>query len=125
MNMIGYDLYLKLLEEVVHELRGDRVVEHEPKITLKVDAYFPDDYVPPELKSGLYRRLNEIKLKSEVDTFEDELRDRFGSLPQEVRNLLDVVRWRLRAKREAMDEIVIGDEYVTFRKKGVRRVRKR
>ena len=125
MNMIGYDLYLKLLEEVIRELRGERVVEHEPKIILKVDAYFPDDYVPPELKSGLYRRLNEIKLESEVDTFEDELKDRFGSLPQEVRNLLDVVRWRLRAKREAIDEIVIDDEHVTFRKKEVHRIRKR
>src|SRR5690606_10825651 len=91
---VGVDMYFELLEESVRHLQGepDRV-EIEPEITLKVRASFPVDYLPDVSERVLlYRRLSSVESEEEIAEIETEVRDRFGTPPEEVISLLGLMR---------------------------------
>lgn len=93
---VGFDLYCRLLEEAVRELKGEapeKVVE--TSIELPVEAYIPDTYVRDgNQKVDLYRRLAAVRREEQVLDLEDELVDRYGDPPAPVRTLLSVARLR-------------------------------
>ncbi len=107
MEAIGFDLYCRLLEETVEELRHGRgVALVDVKIDLRVPAYLPDDYVgDPQLKMDLYRRLARLRGPEHADRLRDEFRDRYGPLPIPVENLLGVHRVRVLASRNGVSEV--------------------
>jgi len=80
---LGFDLYVKLLEEAVGELRGAAAEgRSEPRLLTDWSAYLADDYVPDEHeKLNLYRRLAETRTIDDLDTLTLEMLDRFGQLP--------------------------------------------
>jgi transcription-repair coupling factor (superfamily II helicase) len=94
---LGFDLYVKLLEEAVAQLRGEvEALAPEPRLLTDWSAYLPDDYVPDEHeKLSLYRRLAEAKSPAAVDDFTVELRDRFGALPAPAVSLVELRRLRV------------------------------
>src|SRR5262252_2967044 len=94
---LGFDLYVKLLEEAVSHLRGEvEALAPEPRLLTDWSAYLPDDYVPDEHeKLALYRRLAEAKAPEAVDDFTLELRDRFGALPAPAVSLVELRRLRV------------------------------
>src|SRR5499427_3643289 len=94
---LGFDLYVKLLEEAVSELRGQvEAFAPEPRLLTDWSAYLPDDYVPDEHeKLALYRRLAEARAVEAVDDFTLELRDRFGALPAPAVSLVELRRLRV------------------------------
>ena len=94
---LGFDLYVKLLEEAVGELKGE-VPEHlaEPRLLTDWSAFLPDDYVPDEHdKLNLYRRLAETRTLEELDDLTLEMLDRFGQLPPPAVALFELRRLRL------------------------------
>jgi transcription-repair coupling factor (superfamily II helicase) len=94
---LGFDLYVKLLEEAVGELKGE-IPEHlaEPRLLTDWSAYLPDDYVPDEHdKLNLYRRLAETRTLDELDDLTLEMLDRFGQLPPPAVALFELRRLRL------------------------------
>jgi transcription-repair coupling factor (superfamily II helicase) len=103
---VGYDMYVKLLEEAIQEIKGE-VADSAPDCDVEtgVSAYLPDEYVTDgEQKMALYRRLAESRSLDEVDAFSDELRDRYGRLPDAAHGLtlnmkLKVVGRRLGARK--------------------------
>ncbi|MBO8141130.1 MAG: transcription-repair coupling factor [Firmicutes bacterium] len=97
---VGFELYCKLLEEAVREVKGDVVQEPpDPVIDLNVDAYVSDDYVPdPQRKVEVYKKVVAIRRPADVADLEEELEDRFGPAPLPVRNLLAVARVKVLAK---------------------------
>ncbi len=98
---VGFDLYVRLLEEAIREVRGE-LVEEAPEITidLDADAYLPDQYVEsPGQRIAVYRRLAATQTLDEVRTVVEELRDRYGPLPEPAQNLAEVVRLRVLARR--------------------------
>jgi transcription-repair coupling factor (superfamily II helicase) len=107
MEAIGFDLYCRLLEETVAELRDGRgVAPVDVKVDLRVPAYLPDDYVgDPQLKMDLYRRLARLREPDLADQLRDEFRDRYGPLPLPVENLLAVHRIRILASRNGVEEV--------------------
>jgi transcription-repair coupling factor (superfamily II helicase) len=107
MEAIGFDLYCRLLEETVAELRyGRGVAPVDVKVDLRVPAYLPDEYVgDAQLKMDLYRRLARIHEPDQVPTLREEFRDRYGPLPIPVENLLEVHRIRGLASRNGVDEV--------------------
>lgn len=107
MEAIGFDLYCRLLEETVSELRGGRgVAPVDVKVDLKVAAFLPDDYVgDPQLKMDLYRRLARLREPELADRLRDEFRDRYGPVPIPVDNLLEVHRIRILASRSGVEEV--------------------
>ncbi len=100
-NAIGVDLYFELLEESIHELRGQKKkVEIEPEITLKVAAYFPNDYLPDVgERVSLYRKLSSAESEDAIANMETEIRDRLGTLPEEVTNLIGLMVIKLYLKQ--------------------------
>ena len=104
---VGYDMYLKLLEEAVLEERGERPERpSDCSADLSVAASIPEAYVPsPEQRMDLYRRIAAVRSEEEADDLTDELIDRFGDPPRSVNNLIAVALLRSDAARNGISEI--------------------
>ena len=91
------DMYLELLAETIAEFKGE---QHRPKIdsevNLQLQAYIPEEYVPDvNQRLVLYRRIASALTDDESRDIEDEVRDRYGILPEQVELLLEVSRLRI------------------------------
>ena len=113
---VGFDLYVRLVGEAVHEFRGDQEPElNEVRIELPVDAHLPHDYIPSErLRLEMYKRLAEVRSDDDVDLLLEELKDRYGEPPVEVTSLLLVARFRARARQAGVGEVTIAGKNVRF-----------
>ncbi len=87
---VGYEMYLKLMENAVSELKGKPVIESlEPEINIIISAYIPESYIADiDQRLSAYRRLTKMTELSEIADFKTEVIDRFGALPREAANLL-------------------------------------
>ncbi|MBQ8547812.1 MAG: transcription-repair coupling factor, partial [Lachnospiraceae bacterium] len=97
MEAVGYDLYCKLLNDAVKEVKGDAAVEEEFETTvdLEADAYIPESYIRNEVqKLDMYKRIALIRTEEELSELQDELVDRFGDIPQSVNRLLEIALLR-------------------------------
>jgi transcription-repair coupling factor (superfamily II helicase) len=90
-NAVGFDLYNKMLERSVAELKGETAApELRVTINLGVDVRIPPEYIPSEnLRLRTYKRIAEMKDESQHEEILKELEDRFGPPPQAIHNLLD------------------------------------
>ncbi|MCI9001472.1 MAG: transcription-repair coupling factor [Oscillibacter sp.] len=104
---VGYDLYLKLLEEaVLEEQGGEKPVETECSADLTVSANIPERYVSsPEQRMDLYRRIAAIRSNDDASDLLDELLDRYGEAPKPVLALLDVALLRAAAAKAGISDI--------------------
>ena len=104
---VGFDLYAKLLAESVRELKGEPAeTPVDPVITVEVEAYLPDAYVP-EINQRLvfYKRLAGLAQAAEIEAVRAELQDRFGPLPPPVERLLEVVEFRIEARALGIEKM--------------------
>jgi transcription-repair coupling factor (superfamily II helicase) len=106
---VGFDLYCKLLEEAVKEIKGEPI---EPRITTKIEtdlpAFIPNTYVEADRQRVVfYKRLVETHDLEGVEQLELELVDRYGRFPVQVRNLLELQRMRILAARSGIERIVV------------------
>ncbi len=101
MISVGFDLYCKLLEESVAEIKGQAPAgEPDTQIDLNVTAFLPETYIADsEQRLVEYKRLADVKSERELALITDEWKDRFGNLPQEAEQLVAVVRLRLLASQ--------------------------
>jgi transcription-repair coupling factor (superfamily II helicase) len=108
---VGYDLYSKLLAEAVRELGGQATAAPvDAIVTAPAEGLLSEDYVPEvNQRLALYKRLAGATDEETLADIRSELADRFGPLPREAEQLLDVVRIRLAARRLAVEKIEIGD----------------
>jgi transcription-repair coupling factor (superfamily II helicase) len=97
---VGLDLYVKLLEQTILELRGQEPREGpRAALHLKLEMRIPGGYVPEvHQRMSLYKRLSQVKDSREIDALQGEIRDRYGALPPEVTGLLRYAGLRLRAE---------------------------
>jgi transcription-repair coupling factor (superfamily II helicase) len=115
MDAVGYDLYIKLVEEAVHELKMESegrpvasVQDLECQIDTDLQAIFPEEYIADEsLRVNLYKRLASIRAIQQVDDFEMELKDRFGLLPKEAQNLMKMTQMKIIGQEKGFKRIVI------------------
>ncbi len=119
-HMVGFDLYLRWLEETVKGLQGrnGKDLPHPPEVVVDLPSHLPDGYVPDDdAKLDLYRRLARAGASDDIDALAAELRDRFGPLPPPAATLLDVARLRVTGAALMMQHVLIqGDEArLTFR----------
>jgi transcription-repair coupling factor (superfamily II helicase) len=96
---VGFELYVSLLDDAVAELRsgdGAGAPEAQIRLDVEVDAYLPADYIPFEAaKIDVHRRLAGAREAGELRALRDELRDRFGPVPEPVENLFELQRARI------------------------------
>ena len=98
---VGFDMYVKILEEAVAELRGQPLrPERDPELNVDLPAYIPDDYVPDTgQRLDLYKRLAEAQDEDGVAAVLEEIADRYGALPDEVKLLGDLMVVKAYARR--------------------------
>jgi len=111
---IGVDMYLRLLEDTVRALKGERggPLHPPPEVVLDRGAFLPDDYVADDAaKLDLYRRLAKSQSTGEISTLQAELADRFGRLPAEAEALVALTQLRVVGARLGLETVVArGDE---------------
>jgi transcription-repair coupling factor (superfamily II helicase) len=92
MEAIGYDLFIKLLEETLKELKGEAAVKQvETSIELQINAYIPETYISDEnQKIEMYKKIASLNSQQDLFDIEEEIEDRFGDIPAVVRNLLSI-----------------------------------
>lgn len=101
MHAVGYDMYCKLLNEAVKNLKGIRTKEDfNTMVDLDVDAFIPPSYIVNEFqKLDIYKRIAGIESLDESEDMKEELLDRFGEIPRSVDNLLRIALVRVQAHR--------------------------
>ena len=106
MMSVGYDMYLKLLDEAVLEEKGEAPKAPECTADLNVTANIAKDYVERgEERMDLYRRMAAIRCDEDADDLLDEIVDRYGEPPRGVLNLVDIALLRAKAKECAITDI--------------------
>ncbi len=118
MESVGYDMYLKLLEEAVSEEKGERApdtVEAQCLIDLPVDASIPEDYITSTAsRLAMYKAIANIKNDSDANDVYDELTDRFGIPPAQVYGLVEIALLRNTALALGINEIKQSGGAVNF-----------
>ena len=116
MMSVGYDMYLKLLNDAVLEQQGKRAeIMPECAADLTVSAYIPERYVPAaEQRMDLYRRIAAIRTDGDAAELMDEMLDRFGDVPAAVKALLDVALLRAAAAGAGICDITQRGRQVVF-----------
>ena len=125
---VGFDLYLRLLDETVRNVvRGDGGPKLQPaEVSVDTPSFLPDDFVPShEAKLDVYRRLSRVTSAADIVALQLELRDRFGPLPAPAESMLAVAQLRLLGGRLSIDNILVrGNEArVNFREAAAPRMK--
>jgi transcription-repair coupling factor (superfamily II helicase) len=107
---VGFELYVELLNEAVAELQGERRIAARPvRVDARIDAYVPTEYVDSEaLRIDIHRRLALAETEDELRELEAALEDRYGPLPDPVRNLFAIQEAKVKLAR-------LGADYLVFR----------
>ena len=106
MMSVGYDMYLKLLDEAVLEERGEKPKEPDCTADLNVTANVDKDYVSRgEERMDLYRRMAAIRDQADADDLLDEIIDRYGEPPKGVLNLVEIALLRANARKAGITDI--------------------
>jgi transcription-repair coupling factor (superfamily II helicase) len=127
-HAVGFDMYLRMLEETVQRLMsGDAAPKLVPSdVTIDTPNYLPDDYVvSQDAKIDVYKRLARYQDSAEVEALRSELRDRFGPLPAPAEAMLALAQLRILGGSLGIEGILVrGDEArITFRDSAVPRVK--
>ncbi|MFF4194574.1 transcription-repair coupling factor [Nonomuraea sp. NPDC001831] len=118
---VGFDLYVRLMAEAVQEqkakLSGAEVQQEQQdvKVELPINAHIPHDYVTSErLRLEAYKRIAAITAPIHIDEVRDELTDRYGKPPVEVENLLEVARFRIKARSAGLTDVTLQGQNIKF-----------
>ena len=141
-NNIGFETYQKILKEAISELsnkefenlkiESNSLLDNLNDVNIETDfsAMIPDDYVNViSERMNLYKRINLIKNEIELKKFKREIKDRFGKIPDEVKNLFELIQIKWIAKKLSIEKLIIkkgvmigvfiGDESNSFFKKNI------
>jgi transcription-repair coupling factor (superfamily II helicase) len=116
-NAVGYELYMELLDEVIHEQRGDSIADRdiEPEINLRVPALLPDKYMPDiRMRLYYYKSLSNVRSIEDIDRIEQELRDQFGPPPEPVMNLLGLMLIRKYCRDLGVKDVSAGKSAISL-----------
>lgn len=136
-HQMGFEMFIDIIDEAVSELKenefkeifkeeeslrkiSDKIKKREESIPAIIEndfnALIPEDYIANDTERlNIYKRLYEVKTKSEIKVIEEELRDRFGGYSSEVCNLLRVIEIKVRATEIGLEKINIsGDEMLLY-----------
>ena len=116
LEQVGYDTYCNLLDEVVKEIKGiDVKPEVNVQIDLNVTSYIPDEYISDSnQKIEIYQDIALCKNEEDIQNIIDEIIDRFGNMPAELENLIDIARIKYLAKELNISKIASKKTAVVF-----------
>ena len=113
---VGYELYAHMLEETVRELRGGEIeVAIEPEIHIGLPAYLPEAYIPDvNQRLVFYKKLANVKARSDLEDLAYEMEDRFGPLPELVLDFIEVMDLRRVLRHYLVTAVYRKGEHVTL-----------
>jgi transcription-repair coupling factor (superfamily II helicase) len=113
---VGYDMFLKLLDQAVHDLKGEETLEPlEPEINAAMSAGFPEGYIESvEQRLTVYRRLSRITRVSDISDMKSELTDRYGKMPREAENMLLKIMLRVYCIKAGVQKLDINPNTLTL-----------
>ena len=116
LEQVGYDTYCNLLDEVIKEMKGIEVEEEQDiQIDLDVSSYIPDRYISDsKQKIEVYQNIALCKNENDIREIIDELIDRYGNMPKEVENLINVARIKYLAKQCKIEKISSKQGFAVF-----------
>lgn len=116
LEQVGYDTYCNLLDEVVREIQGEKVIpEIDVQIDLDVTSYIPDEYISDSSqKIEMYQDIALCKNEEDIQNVVDEMIDRFGNMPNEIENLLDIARIKTLCKKLNISKVQERRNFVLF-----------
>lgn len=116
MGEVGYDMYCKLLDEVVKEMRGIQVEEeYEIQIDLNISSFIPNKYIESgSQKIEIYQDIALCKTEKDIENIIDEITDRFGNMPNEVENLLEITRIKQLARKANIIKVMQKGNKIVF-----------
>ena len=116
MEQVGYDTYCKLLDEVLKEMQGIEVEEEkELQIDLSFSSYIPEEYIENSAqKIEIYQDIALCKTEEDIQNVTDEIIDRYGKMPKEVENLLEIARIKNLAKKANVLKIMQKKDGIVF-----------
>ncbi len=106
---IGLDLYMKMVEQAVQQIKGTVIEEQpEPTLHLNVSAFIPEDYVgDSHQRLSLYKRLSSCRQMGDLALLHGEIQDRYGALPEPVERLFEVMQVRLLAQALRLAQVEV------------------
>lgn len=110
LETLGYDLYLKLLDEEVKKAKGEEILPDDVDVDLDLNANIPASYIDESEKIVIYKRLLMVDSSEEIEDIKSELVDRFGKMPDPVKNLFYYLEVKLLAKQNFLKGIKKIDE---------------
>ena len=113
---VGYDTYTRLLDEVLKEEQGIEIKEEiDCQIDLNITSYIPDEYISDQnQKIEIYQDISLCKTEDDISNVVDELIDRFGNMPDEIENLLEISRIKQLAKKNNIIKIQSKRDAIVF-----------
>ena len=116
LEQVGYDTYCNLLDEVVREIQGEKV---EPEIDVQIDldatCYIPDTYISDSSqKIEIYQDIALCKNEEDIQNVIDEMIDRFGNMPKEIENLIEIARIKILCKKLNISKVQGRRSFVLF-----------
>ncbi|MBP3447994.1 MAG: transcription-repair coupling factor [Clostridia bacterium] len=117
MDAVGYDMYLKLLDEAVREQKGETITpEVTCQVDLKVSAFLDDAYISDHAtKLEIYKKISLIRTREDMEDMVDELTDRFSDVPSETMNLIEISYLRVMCEGFGIYDVSEARGVVTFR----------
>jgi len=112
---VGYDMYLKLMENAIAELKGEPVLpELEPEINISISAFIPESYIADiDQRLWTYRQLAKMTTLAEIADFKSSLLDRYGAIPEEVSNLLMKIMLRVLSVKAGVRKLELNHQRLT------------
>ena len=116
LEQVGYDTYCNLLDEVVKEMKGIEVKQDiDIQIDLNVTSYIPEEYIQDSnQKIEIYQDIALCRNEEDIQNVIDEIIDRFGNMPPEIENLIDIARIKYLAKKIFITKITSKNTAVVF-----------
>ena len=116
MEQVGYDTYCRLLDEVVKEMQGIEVREEQDvQIDINISSYIPDNYIDSgSQKIEVYQNIALCRNEEDIQNMIDELIDRYGVMPKELENLIEVARIKELARKANIIKVAQRRESIVF-----------
>ncbi|MBP3463963.1 MAG: transcription-repair coupling factor [Clostridia bacterium] len=116
MEQVGYDMYCKLLDQVVKEMKGIEVQEEiDVQLELNVSSYIPDEFIEDSnQKIEIYQNIALCKNEEEIKDIVDSIIDRYGDMPKEIEKLIDIARIRNGCREKNIIKISQKNDKIIF-----------
>ncbi len=118
-DKVGYDLYCKLLEESIAEINGKKIKDKNVDVKISVNAIVPESVVPSDReRMRLYRRIASLESREEIRELSSEINDVYGTLPEEIENLMKISYISNLSAKINVAEVVINHKGTGIRFRG-------